>query len=112
MESTTQARVDLDRGRLDLDRRFRLPAVARRNAESRLVHLQLRIERVAQPVAQEVEADERHGEDDRPEQQLVREGTHVPYAFGDEDAPARERRPHAEPEEGESGFGRDRAGYA
>src|SRR5439155_444365 len=81
-------------------------------ARSGLVDLQLWVERVAQTIAEEVEADERDREDDRGEKQLVGERPHVAHAFGDEDAPARERWTHAQPEEREPGLRRDRAGNA
>src|SRR5438067_9300302 len=76
-----------------------------------LVHLQLRVERIAQPVAEEVEADERHREDDRGEEELMRERAHVTDPFGDKDAPARKRRANAETEKRQPGLGCDRPWY-
>jgi hypothetical protein len=61
----------------------------------------LRVERVAQAVADEVEAEQRDREEDRGENQQPRRAFHLGGALGDEDAPAGERLLHAEAEEGQ-----------
>src|SRR5690606_12376293 len=64
----------------------------------------LRIERIAQTVAQEVEAEQRRREEDRGEEQHPRRALHLLRAFLHERAPRRHRLLHAEPEEAQEGL--------
>ena len=73
-----------------------------------LLSLELRIERVAQTVTEEGEADEREGDADRREDDEVRLGADELLALGDEAAPRRARRLDADADVGERRLGQDR----
>src|SRR3990172_4152771 len=67
----------------------------------------LGIEGIAQPVPDEVEAEQRRGEEDGGEHQRPPGGLHRSRALADQHAPARVRLLHAEAEEADEGFGQD-----
>src|SRR4051812_8521897 len=64
----------------------------------------LRIDNVAQAVAEQVEAEHRdHQSETREQRDPPFARHHEAGAFGDHDAPFRRRRPYAEPDEGKAG---------
>src|SRR5690606_36979120 len=64
----------------------------------------LRVERVAQSIAQEVEREEQARQRDGGIEQHVWSAAHVARAFGNKHAEARQRLLHAEAQEGEEAF--------